>query len=412
MTSRSLGAYSVSRLFASGAGGDAGPPDRAGPRAWRLNEIIMLKYQLITSNSALQDVCERASAFPYVALDTEFVRTRTYYPQLGLVQLYDGETLSLIDPLPISDWQPFVDLLRNPQVVKLLHAGSEDLEVFLHDFQTLPQPLIDTQILAAFTGRPLSSGFAAMVNAYLGVELDKSESRTDWLARPLSERQCDYAAADVYYLLPMAHQLLAEVEGCGWLPAALDECQALCRRRSEVVDPRQVYRDMTNAWQLRPRQLACLQQLAEWRLNLARSRDMAVNFVVREESLWQVARYLPGSMGELSELGVSGPEIRYHGKAMLEIVAQSAALADDQLPPMVERLIDHAGYKQAFKHIKALVQQVAEQRGLTAELIASRRQINQLLSVHWGLKAEQPELLSGWRGQLLAEGLHALLQKI
>ncbi|ATI63007.1 ribonuclease D [Edwardsiella tarda] len=372
----------------------------------------MLKYQLITSNSALQDVCERASAFPYVALDTEFVRTRTYYPQLGLVQLYDGETLSLIDPLPISDWQPFVDLLRNPQVVKLLHAGSEDLEVFLHDFQTLPQPLIDTQILAAFTGRPLSSGFAAMVNAYLGVELDKSESRTDWLARPLSERQCDYAAADVYYLLPMAHQLLAEVEGCGWLPAALDECQALCRRRSEVVDPRQVYRDMTNAWQLRPRQLACLQQLAEWRLNLARSRDMAVNFVVREESLWQVARYLPGSMGELSELGVSGPEIRYHGKAMLEIVAQSAALADDQLPPMVERLIDHAGYKQAFKHIKALVQQVAEQRGLTAELIASRRQINQLLSVHWGLKAEQPELLSGWRGQLLAEGLHALLQKI
>ena len=372
----------------------------------------MLKYQLITSNSALQDVCERASAFPYVALDTEFVRTRTYYPQLGLVQLYDGETLSLIDPLPISDWQPFVDLLGNPQVVKLLHAGSEDLEVFLHDFQTLPQPLIDTQILAAFTGRPLSSGFAAMVNAYLGVELDKSESRTDWLARPLSERQCDYAAADVYYLLPMAHQLLAEVEGCGWLPAALDECQALCRRRSEVVDPRQVYRDMTNAWQLRPRQLACLQQLAEWRLNLARSRDMAVNFVVREESLWQVARYLPGSMGELSELGVSGPEICYHGKAMLEIVAQSAALADDQLPPVVERLIDHAGYKQAFKHIKALVQQVAEQRGLTAELIASRRQINQLLSVHWGLKAEQPELLSGWRGQLLAEGLHALLQKI
>ncbi len=395
-----------------GAGTDTGPLERVGPRAWRRNEIIMLKYQLITSNGALQDVCERASAFPYVALDTEFVRTRTYYPQLGLVQLYDGETLSLIDPLPISDWQPFVDLLRNPQVVKLLHAGSEDLEVFLHDFQTLPQPMIDTQILAAFTGRPLSSGFAAMVNAYLGVELDKSESRTDWLARPLSERQCDYAAADVYYLLPMAHKLLAEVEGSGWLPAAQDECQALCRRRSEVVDPSQVYREMSNAWQLRPRQLACLQRLGAWRLNLARSRDMAVNFVVREESLWQIARYLPGSMGELSELGVSGPEIRYHGKAMLEIVAQSAALTDDQLPPAVERLIDHAGYKQAFKHLKALVQQVAEQQGLTAELIASRRQINQLLSVHWGLKDEQPELLSAWRGQLLAERLQALLQKI
>lgn len=371
----------------------------------------MLKYQLITSNSALQEACERASACPYVALDTEFVRTRTYYPQLGLVQLYDGETLSLIDPLPVTDWQPFVYLLRNPQVVKLLHAGSEDLEVFLHDFQTLPQPLIDTQILAAFTGRPLSSGFAAMVSAYLQVELDKSESRTDWLARPLSERQCDYAAADVYYLLPMARQLLAEVEASGWLPAALDECQALCRRRAEVLDPSLAYREMTNAWQLRPRQLACLQRLGEWRLQQARSRDMAVNFVVREESLWLVARYLPGSMAELSEIGVSGPEIRYHGKTLLEIVASSAALAEDQLPPVVERLVDHPGYKQAFKHIKALVQQVAEQKGVTAELLASRRQINQLLNHHWQRKSEPAELLSGWRGQLLAEGLSALLKK-
>ncbi|AIJ09882.1 MULTISPECIES: ribonuclease D [Edwardsiella] len=371
----------------------------------------MLKYQLITSSSALKEVCERASACPYIALDTEFVRTRTYYPQLGLVQLYDGETLSLIDPLPISDWQPFVDLLRNPQVVKLLHAGSEDLEVFLHDFQTLPQPLIDTQILAAFTGRPLSSGFAAMVSAYQQVDLDKSESRTDWLARPLSERQCDYAAADVYYLLPMAHKLLAEVEACGWLPAALDECQALCRRRAETVEPALAYREMTNAWQLRPRQLACLQLLGEWRLNQARTRDMAVNFVVREESLWLVARYMPGSMAELSEIGVSGPEIRYHGKALLEIVERAAALEEAQLPPAVERLIDHPGYKQAFKHIKTLVQQVAEQRGLTAELLASRRQINQLLSVQWQLKTEQPELLSGWRGQLLADGLNGVLKK-
>lgn len=368
-----------------------------------------MNYQLITTSSDLKQVCEQASRHAYIALDTEFVRTRTYYPQLGLIQLFDGETLTLIDPLPITDWQPFVALLKNPEVTKLLHACSEDLEVFLHESQTLPTPMIDTQILAAFTGRALSCGFAAMVNDYLQVELDKSESRTDWLARPLTERQCEYAAADVFYLLPLADKLIAEVAEAGWLDAAQDDCLSLCRRRQEVVDPALAYRDITNAWQLRTRQLACLQKLAEWRLNQARQRDMAVNFVVREENLWQVARYLPTSQGELGELGLSGPEIRFHGKTLVALVAESANIPESQWPQPVERLVDHSGYKHAFKELKTAVQNAAERSGLTAELIASRRQINALLSWHWKLKDEQPELLQGWRDKLVGEQVRAIL---
>ena len=117
-------------------------------------------------------------------------------------------------------------------MVKFLHAGSEDLEVFLNAFKTLPTPMVDTQILAAFTGRPLSCGFATLVAEYMKVELDKSESRTDWLARPLTERQCVYAAADVFYLLPMAKQLVQETEEAGWTAAANNECLLLCQRRS------------------------------------------------------------------------------------------------------------------------------------------------------------------------------------
>jgi ribonuclease D len=119
-----------------------------------------LNYQLIVSNEDLAKVCQQAQQFSQIALDTEFVRTRTYYPQLGLIQLFDGETLTLIDPLPITAWQPFIDLLIHPNVVKFLHAGSEDLEVFLNAFGVLPVPFIDSQILAAFSGRPLSCGFA------------------------------------------------------------------------------------------------------------------------------------------------------------------------------------------------------------------------------------------------------------
>ncbi|RXY62772.1 ribonuclease D, partial [Klebsiella pneumoniae] len=196
-----------------------------------------MNYQMITTDNGLRAVCEAASTASAVALDTEFVRTRTYYPQLGLLQLFDGQQVSLIDPLTINDWAPMRDLLLNQDVTKYLHAGSEDLEVFLNAFNLMPQPLIDTQILAAFCGRPMSWGFASMVEEYSGVALDKSESRTDWLARPLTERQCEYAAADVWYLLPIASQLMAETDRAGWLPAALDECRVMQQRRQEVVDP-------------------------------------------------------------------------------------------------------------------------------------------------------------------------------
>ncbi|GEC67297.1 ribonuclease D [Raoultella terrigena] len=372
-----------------------------------------MNYQMITTNDGLRAVCEAASAAAAVALDTEFVRTRTYYPQLGLLQLFDGEQVSLIDPLEITDWAPMRELLLNQNVTKYLHAGSEDLEVFLNTFSLMPQPLIDTQILAAFCGRPMSWGFASMVEEYSGVALDKSESRTDWLARPLTERQCDYAAADVWYLLPIAIRLMAETEAAGWLPAALDECRLMQQRRQEIQDPSQAWREIGNAWQLRTRQLGCLQLLAEWRLRKARDRDMAVNFVVREEHLWSVARYMPGSLGELDSLGLSGSEIRFHGKTLISLVAKAQELPEEALPEPLQNLIDMPGYRKVFKEIKALVQEVSSETGLSAELLASRRQINQLLNWHWQLKSGNalPELISGWRSELMADRLRALLSE-
>lgn len=376
------------------------------------SEKRYVNYTLIDQNHQLASVCQLARQHDAVALDTEFVRTRTYYPQLGLIQLFDGDQLILIDPLPISDWTPFIELLQDTTVTKFLHAGGEDLEVFLHRFGCLPQPMIDTQILAAFSGQPLSWGFAAMVNHFNQIELDKSEARTDWLARPLTERQCQYAAADVAYLLPIAHQLMSDTETAGNMAAALSECEMLCQRRLDTLQPEEAWRDITNAWQLRPRQLAALQRLAAWRLQIARQKDMAVNFVVREENLWKVARYLPGSLGELDHLGLSGHEIRFHGKTLIDLVADAQAQDETTLPAPLPNLIDNPQYKQVFKEIKALVKQISEETGFSQELLASRRQINQVLSAEWGIKQTQraPELLNGWRGELLKPGIRQILQ--
>ncbi|MGL4859349.1 MAG: ribonuclease D [Enterobacteriaceae bacterium] len=371
-----------------------------------------MNYQLIVDDSALEQVCDQMAAAPYLALDTEFVRTRTYYPQPGLLQLYDGETLALIDPLLITVWQPFKRLLTAPGQIKLLHAGSEDLELLQTAYGVLPTPFLDTQIMAAFAGLPLSCSFATLVQHYLQVTLDKSETRTDWLARPLSDKQCDYAAADVFYLLPMAEALLQQCQTSGWTEAVRNECELLSQRRQSVLQPEQAYRDIGNAWQLQPRQLACLQLLAAWRLQEARSRDLAINFVVQEVNLWQVARNLPGSMNQLQQLGLSGSEIRFHGKTLLQLVAQAQALPESELPEPLSRIQDHPGYKQAFKAVKGMLQQVAEQSGLSSELLASRRQINQWLQYCWTADQPLPELLSGWRGDLLTDPLQGVMKTL
>lgn len=375
----------------------------------KTQEKPVLNYQFITTNTALEDVCKAASEVSQIALDTEFVRIRTYYPHLGLIQMYDGKQISLIDPLTITEWTPFVELLTNPAVLKYLHAGSEDLEVFSHQFGCVPTPMIDTQVVAAFLGYPISCGFATLVEKYEHIALDKSESRTDWLARPLTEKQCQYASGDVFYLLPLAKKLIAQAQEAGYMDAIVDECEMIAERRQETESPELAYRDIGNAWQLRGQQLACLKMLAEWRLNQARARDMALNFVVREEHLWSVARYLPTSLAELDALSLSGQEIRCHGRRLLDFVAKAKQIKDEDCPEPIGNLIEQPNYKKAFKAIKTVIQEVSEGQRYNPELLASRRQINQLLNIHWKIKTGEPELLSRWRKALLAEKITAIL---
>lgn len=229
----------------------------------------LVNYQIITQSSQLEEVCQSARNVDVVMLDTEFVRTRTYYPQLGLIQLYDGDNLSLIDPTVIEDMTAFVELLKDTSVLKVLHACGEDLEVFHNSFGCLPYPMVDTQLMAAFLGHGLSTGFAALVENYLGVELDKSESRTDWLARPLSDKQLEYAAADVYYLQPLYEQLFEKITQAGWWEAAQQESDLAASKRIKTVNQEMAYLDVKGAWQLKPSELAILKPLATWRLKEA-----------------------------------------------------------------------------------------------------------------------------------------------
>ncbi|GLT17975.1 ribonuclease D [Vibrio zhanjiangensis] len=371
-----------------------------------------MNYQIITQSEQLDSVCQQARKAECVMLDTEFVRTRTFYPQLGLIQLYDGVQLCLIDPSVIEDMSSFIALLQDTAVLKVLHACGEDLEVFNNSFNCLPNPMVDTQIMAAFLGHGLSTGFAALVDSYLGIELDKSESRTDWLARPLSNKQLEYAAADVFYLLPLYEKLLEATQQSGWWLAAQQESELLVNKRIKDADPELAYLDIKGAWQLKPKELAILKPLATWRYKEAIRRDLALNFIFKEHDLFTVAKLGLQSKQSMESEGLDSRSVERHSARIISIVKSARMLPSESYPNKIERLMDMPRYKQKFKVLKDEVKKVSQSSGLATEFLASKKQLNQFISWVWKKDrdpAQIPEVMQGWRLALLGERLNKLL---
>nr|WP_202599232.1 ribonuclease D [Vibrio sp. V39_P1S14PM300] len=371
-----------------------------------------VNYQIITQVSELETVCQQARERDVVMLDTEFVRTRTYYPQLGLIQLFDGDTLSLIDPVALEEMTAFVELLKDASVMKVLHACGEDLEVFQNAFGCTPVPMIDTQIMAAFLGHGLSTGFATLVAEYQGLELDKSESRTDWVARPLSQKQLEYAAADVYYLYPLYDKLLAEVLQAGWWEAAQQESDLLVQKRIRTANIDNAYLDIKGAWQLRPSELAILKPLATWRIEYAMKNDLALNFVFKDTDLLTIARLGIRSPQRMEQEGMDPRSVRRHGGRIAGIVKRAQQTPAEQYPEKIERLMDLPGYKQLFKKLKDEVKHVSQNTGLASEFLASKKQLNQVISWVWRKERDSvrlPDVMQGWRKPLFGEKLDSLI---
>lgn len=370
-----------------------------------------MHYQLIEDQVSLNNLCEQLAKAKVLAIDTEFVRTRTLYAKLGLLQVCDGEQLALIDPLAIEDLSPFWQLLTNANITKVLHACSEDLEVFLTAGNCQPVNLIDSQIMMSFLGHGLSLGYAAMVKHYTDIELDKSESRTDWTKRPLTEKQLAYASADVDHLFYLYPKLLAELTQAGFLDYAKLETQNMIDKKFTPVDESKMYLNIKMSWRLNPKQLNLLKHLATWRFQQAQKRDLPIGFVAKDHTLMALAQSNPTSLSAMLNLeGAEALDIRHKGKAMLAVLAKADSAEASDYPEKINRLDDYPAYKQIFKKVKAFLVQVSERNGLAIENIASKKQINQFLTWQFdlngtGSSSNKVELLSSWRDELFGEAL-------
>lgn len=358
-------------------------------------------FRVIADNATLLEVCNLAQQKSAVALDTEFMRVSTYFPKLGLIQLYDGERVSLIDPLAITDFSPFVALLSNPKVLKILHSCSEDLLVFLQEFDQLPRPMIDTQIMARFIGLGASAGLAKLAQQYLNVEIDKGATRTNWIKRPLSDIQLQYATGDVWYLLPLYHILEKELAKTPWEQAVRDDCELALAKTHKLQerDSEKAYLDIPNAWKLNPLELSRLRILAKWRQNVAIERDLALSYIVKSDNLWKVAKNNPRNTSEMLEMGLTENEVRVRGKKILQLLAQARRVSPNDYPKPIERISEDPRYKKTIRLLQEKVNSLTP-AGLSPEIVASKRTLDELIKWVWKYDCSQdklPELLIGWR---------------
>jgi len=371
-----------------------------------------VQYQLIQTQVQLDTFVEQIQNKPILAIDTEFMRRRTLYPEVALIQVFDGEHLALIDPLAELSLFDFWQVLKDPAVLKVLHSPSEDIEVFQKYAGFVPAPLFDTQFALQLLGEGNCMGFALMVKTLLGIEIDKSESRTNWLQRPLTTKQLDYAAADTFHLLPCFELIIDRINKADLFEIILDESELIANKRAFQTPDELLYKDIKNAWQLKPHELAVLKELAIWRRNKAIRKNLALNFVLKEHNMTEIAKRGPSSLNSLRQIpGVESIEVNRSGVEILKCIEKAKAIAVDEHPQVLKRLIDFPNYKQTAKDIKQKITKVAKANNIPEDVLASKKQVNQLISWNWKLTAEQkkthikPDLLSSWRYSFIKEAL-------
>lgn len=363
---------------------------------------------LITTTAALQALCDRLAGEEFVTVDTEFMRERTYWPELCVVQLAGDHEVAVIDAEePTLDLSPLGELLANPAVMKVFHAARQDIEIFVLRFGSVPRPLFDTQVAAMVAGFGEQVGYDAIVSALTGGSIDKAHRFSDWSARPLSASQISYAAADVTYLREVYRRLRTRLEEDGRLDWVAEEM-------AELADATKYRPDPEAMWErLRPRSgnrrfLGMVRALAAWREREAQRVNIPRQRLLRDEGLLEIAATAPDTPEELARArGISrGFAEGRTGTSLLAAIAEAKALPETELPE-APRVRDGARPSPALVSLlKVLLAAKCEENHVATRLVASSEDIDRLAT------EDAPDIaaLHGWRREVFGEDALALKQ--
>ncbi len=360
----------------------------------------------ITDTAALSAFCEELESGPYAAIDTEFMRDSTYWPKLCLLQAAGPETAAIIDPLsPDIDLLPFYRLLSAKQVMKVFHAARQDVEIFYHQAGVIPEPLFDTQIAAMVCGFGESASYETLARRIAKSEIDKSARFTDWSRRPLSNRQLDYALADVTHLRVIYETLAKELE-------KTSRAEWVEEEEATLKDPATYRLEPSEAWRrLKPRSgskkfFAALAGLAAWREREAQARDVPRNRILKDEALMEIAAHPPTSAEALNEIRAlpNGYANSKSGKALVAAVKEALEHPPPDVGPHPERRRGREASPAALDLLRTLLRLRAHQYRVAPRLIANTDDLERLaIGDDEGIAA-----LIGWRSEVFGKDALAL----
>ncbi|MFC1796705.1 ribonuclease D [Pseudomonadota bacterium] len=336
-----------------------------------------------------------------LGIDTEFVRERTYRADLGLVQISNGSSAWLADPIALGSLEPLTELMLRKETTKVLHSSTEDLEVLLYVLGELPEPLVDTQIACAMLGQSLQLGYHHAVKWLFDIEIDKDQTRSNWCRRPLNNKQLLYAAMDVVLLPQMLQELRRRLEDCGRWEWLEEDVARLKRNSRQQVEPETAYMRFAGFGRLDDASLRVLQALAEWRENIAKNRNRARGFVISDTGMMNLVQLKPANASEIRAIEDIHPGVlnRYQDQ-LLELIVRAR---DGDFP--VERIEQFGNaQKKQINSMRRVVNNRAAELGVEPALLASRRELERLVRA---VMQDQPlpERFLGWRKQVITNDL-------
>ena len=367
-------------------------------------------YQVITTTNDLSNYINAIKHCQWLALDTEFIRERTYYPQLCLVQIaaHDQESklqLACIDPLAIDDISPLLHLLNNENIIKVLHAAHQDLEIFNYLSGQVPQPIFDTQPAAAVLGYGDQMGYARLMQQVLNVDLDKSQSRTNWATRPLRQAQLDYAIDDVRYLAkayPMLRNKLIELNRLHWLDR---DFARFTQSSLYAINASNRWKKVKGLQVLKRPQLAILRALAAWRERLAEHKDLPRRWLIKDDILIDLARQEPKTHQDIADMrGINTERTKKYHQDWLNCIQTAQALPEAEWPMIKRRSKPNDSQSKVIDVLITALNIRAQALDITPSAITSRKKIAEMV------QEGRSTLTDDWRGSLVNSLFNDLLQ--
>ncbi len=357
---------------------------------------------MIETTAALEEACRALAQSDFITIDTEFLRETTFWPQLCLIQMANPTMEVLVDPLAKGlDLKPFFDLMADPAVIKVFHAARQDIEIIHHLGNLVPHPIFDTQVAAMVCGFGDSVSYDQLVQRVSGAQIDKTSRFTDWSRRPLSEKQLDYALADVTHLRDVYVALKEQLEREGRAEWLTEEMAILESANTYDIHPDDAWLRL-KARLRKPSELAILKFVAAWREREARSRNVPRSRVLKDDAIYEIAQQQPKDVEALSRLRTipKGWERSSSGTAVIEAVNAALALPKSEMPHAPKQSRSPEGTGAAVELLKVLLRLISDKEGVAAKVIANTDDLEKIASEG---ETAQVAALSGWRRELFGE---------